>query len=493
MAWAVSSNILGGSRYATAALEEYLAIARVLTDESASLSTLATSWASTGLQMRSAMASSLCPALRGEPTAPNTSHTRMPFMRLLSSCERCSRQCQWIADKTGTLAELLIRAHSLYAQAESDSRSLVDSTVQGSMTVLPLQTALGLGVWSLADIVTTSASSRRSHGASALSSTSWAHQGMMNALGSAVDPLHALTSSQGAVNAGARRLTPITRRIADSRQGDTLTVTQVQSRTPVVTSIHSVDEALANLQRLGTQRAQGAQSSSGLDYATIAVQHYRKADGNSSWLVMITGTDGHPDSPLGWLQNVEAMSSDPEQRRHADSVRLVREAMERAGIGESDEVALVGHSQGGIVAASIAADEQDRYAIRHVVTAGSPIANHPIPEHTWVTSVEIDDELVASLDGASNPQTTPWLTVHGTVHQQDPADQPATPFDASAVEGVDDAQQISHSLPFHQAAYHNAEQLGSPAVQRHERHFQQIVDGELVETTYWQGRMATSP
>ena len=42
-------------------------------------------------------------------------------------------------------------------------------------------------------------------------------------------------------------------------------------------------------------------------------------------------------------------------------------------------MAIVGHSQGGIVAAALASDLKDSYAIDHVVTAGSPVANHPIP------------------------------------------------------------------------------------------------------------------
>lgn len=81
---------------------------------------------------------------------------------------------------------------------------------------------------------------------------------------------------------------------------------------------------------------------------------------------------------------------------------MVAEAMRQAGIGKDEPVALIGHSQGGIVAATLASDWAEEYTIEHVVTAGSPVANHPIPQRTWVTSVEIDDELVAALDGACN-------------------------------------------------------------------------------------------
>lgn len=59
---------------------------------------------------------------------------------------------------------------------------------------------------------------------------------------------------------------------------------------------------------------------------------------------------------------------------------MVQEAMKQAGIKSNEPVALIGHSQGGIVAATIASDLKDDYDIEHVVTAGSPVANHPIPE-----------------------------------------------------------------------------------------------------------------
>ena len=202
------------------------------------------------------------------------------------------------------------------------------------------------------------------------------------------------------------------------------------------------------------------------------------------------------------------MSSDPEQRMHADSARMVLEAMERAGIGKDEPVALIGHSQGGIVAAAIASDMADRYTFEHVVTCGSPVANHPIPERTWVTSVEIDDELVAALDGAANPATENWLTISGTVHKAPgslttsvseegycvPGIGPGAedPFTAASVRDTGEDKEITHWLKYHQAAYQNATDLGSPAVQRHEAHFQEVLDGELVSTTYWQGRMTKS-
>ena len=201
------------------------------------------------------------------------------------------------------------------------------------------------------------------------------------------------------------------------------------------------------------------------------------------------------------------MSSNANRRRNADSFRMVEEAMKQAGIGKDEPVALVGHSQGGIVAAALASDLKDSYTIDHVVTAGSPVANHPIPPKTWVTSIEIEDELVASLDGGRNPSTEQWLTVRGKVTQTTGVTPPTVNADGSCTPGqntgsaesnyagalVADApktKEISHWLKYHQAAYRNATDLGSPAVDAHERHFQQIIDGELIDTRYYEGRMS---
>ena len=51
-------------------------------------------------------------------------------------------------------------------------------------------------------------------------------------------------------------------------------------------------------------------------------------------------------------------------------------------------------------------------------------------------------------------------------------------------------KEISHWLKYHQAAYRNATDLARPPVDAHERHFQQIIDGELIDTRYYEGRMS---
>ena len=99
------------------------------------------------------------------------------------------------------------------------------------------------------------------------------------------------------------------------------------------------------------------------------------------------------------------------------------------------------------------------------------------------------------------------LTVRGKVTQTTGVTPPTVNADGSCTPGqntgsvesnyagalVADApktKEISHWLKYHQAAYRNATDLGSPAVDAHERHFQQIIDGELIDTRYYEGRMS---
>ena len=44
--------------------------------------------------------------------------------------------------------------------------------------------------------------------------------------------------------------------------------------------------------------------------------------------------------------------------------------MKQAGIQPDDPVEIVGHSQGGIIAATAATDFQDKYDIQHIATLG---------------------------------------------------------------------------------------------------------------------------
>lgn len=509
--WQVEASVHGGRGFAPATLEEYTAIAKALDDEASGYDSLSASWGNAALQLQSHRSSApMCATLvGGDPTAAISGHATVPYDALGARCLEHAAACRKLSIELSSTASLLIRAHSLYSDAELAVRRTFTEFIQAGTQWKPGHALVGTAAVGLGGLISGWVIEGKPNASWMSTSTYALQEGVMSGIGSLVG---GIAIGEGVehtdeVNAGAGKIANFSGPVKDIMQGNHLDVKEVYARTEVVRASGSVGDAMENLRRLAEERLGKIDLDSGLEYGTVAIQRYERTDGTNAWLVTIPGTDGKSDSPFGWEQNVELMSDDKERRMRADSVRMVTEAMQQAGIGKDEPVALIGHSQGGIVAATIASDWADDYSIEHVVTAGSPIANHPIPDKTWVTSVEIDDELVAALDGASNPATEQWLTVRGHVSPAPEAtpstindDGSCTPgttpiygqtaYDAAPVAGGGtDGREISHWIKYHQAAYRNATDLGSPALQRHEQHFQQTIDGELRETRYFQGRM----
>lgn len=511
--WQIESTILGGVQR-TAEASQIATVARALEECADGMTSAASGWASASLAMQWHRSGTfMCPTMAGVPYAPG--HASFPYQALDESTARTAAQAQELGGKLARMASLLRRAHSIYDDAESSARRSMNESLQMMTGIMPEYAGLGGLTFAFGSFVVGSIREGNINPIHAIDGLSWAHEGLMSGLGmlvGGINPIDGLRRTDE-VNVAAGRLATLSAPIKGLVQGDILTVTEVRSNTEVVRASSSVADSLENLRRLGEERLGKIELNSGLDYATIAIQRYRKEDGSSAWLVTIPGTDGKFDSPFGWAQNIELMSANPSQRMRADSARMVLEAMEQAGIPSDEPVVLVGHSQGGIVAAAIASDMSNQYDIQHVVTAGSPVANHPIPAKTWVTSIEIEDELVAALDGAPNPTTENWLTIHGkatsipgtgpTSESSASADGQCMPsgtpsdrsrdFSGAAVRDAPQRKEITHWLKYHQAAYQNATDLGSPAVDTHAHHFEEIIDGELEQTRYFQGRMSHLP
>jgi hypothetical protein len=91
----------------------------------------------------------------------------------------------------------------------------------------------------------------------------------------------------------------------------------------------------------------------------------------------------------------------------------VVQAMRDAGIKPGEPVMLVGHSQGGMVAAEVAAGlaGSSQFHITHLVTAGSPIGHIALPPSVQTLSLENRQDIVPLVDGRDNPRTSTQLTV----------------------------------------------------------------------------------
>jgi hypothetical protein len=85
----------------------------------------------------------------------------------------------------------------------------------------------------------------------------------------------------------------------------------------------------------------------------------------------------------------------------------VLQAMAAAGVRPNDDVMLVGHSEGGMVAVQTALScaKSGQFRVTHVVTAGAPIGLTvaKLPGSVQVLAVENHNDIVAHLDGRTNP------------------------------------------------------------------------------------------
>ena len=163
------------------------------------------------------------------------------------------------------------------------------------------------------------------------------------------------------------------------------------------------------------------------DNGEIAIEEHVTVgeDGETtrSWTVDIRGTQSFfigqsgPQDMTTNLQGVAGMAS--------DQLDAIVEAMDAAGISPEEAVEFAGHSQGGIMAAQLAADPavRARYNVVSVVTAGSPTAT-VAPSDVPVLSYENAGDIVPGLDGnatrGDNVTTVRFHDYEATAHPEDP-------------------------------------------------------------------------
>lgn len=163
---------------------------------------------------------------------------------------------------------------------------------------------------------------------------------------------------------------------------------------------------------------------SGNDRSVISVTRIVDADGVVRWRVTLPSTQdwitfaGQDAGRTNDLDSNLALMMMPEFRSQYE--RAVLEAMKEAGVGKDDPVMLVGFSQGGILAGTLAAYNDD-YNWSAVVACGAPIDHMPIPDSTKVVSVQHDGDIVPRLDtivtvGTQGyaQQSPNWTTIQGT-------------------------------------------------------------------------------
>ena len=460
--------------YTGAELEHLTGMADQLNQAGIALTTMQSQWTLTNQAIRRTM-----PGLPALPCAqaavPPPGHAHLPVDLMMTFCRDQSQACEDLRTRLQSVADRLTKAYGLYSQAESFMERLMDSLMSKVFAVFrpsaPLMlgaAGLGLGAAKLTGHLDASQFQEF------LETTAGIHQPLLTAVASGLSSDH--HDPIGGLVTGPGMLVPL---LLAHFQGDHIAIDSVQPRGKGLGEAHDIAGALSNLEALGSCR-------DGIPYATIAVQRYREADGKDRWLVYIPGTSSHLDSPIGWAQNIQLMSDKASVRDRAASLRLVDQAMRDAGVRPDDPVSLVGHSQGGIVAATMASDLPNRYRFDHIVTVGSPIAHRQIGSDTWITSVEMREELVSSLDGADNPSRPNQLTIRGRAGGPPP---PRGSQTGPTVTTTGPGKESTHGMAYQRAAWNDARDQNSPAVHRQDDHFAHAIEGDLQETRYYCGRL----
>ena len=142
---------------------------------------------------------------------------------------------------------------------------------------------------------------------------------------------------------------------------------------------------------------------------TIGIDLFDNPAGNKTAVVYVPGTQtfgfGEGTNPLDMASNIQAMSG----AGQAASEKAVLLAIGQAGIHSADEVILVGHSQGGMVAGNIAAYPSG-FIAAGLVAFGAPLAqikNLKAP----VMAIEHVNDPVPNLSGKANPLKRNWVSV----------------------------------------------------------------------------------
>jgi hypothetical protein len=192
------------------------------------------------------------------------------------------------------------------------------------------------------------------------------------------------------------------------------------------------------------------------DQGTVEVQTLHEPDGSLRHIVYLPGTDDLVTPPWSGDGDARDLPADLRVISGADTTYAegIRRAMTEAGIGPHDPVLLVGHSLGGMEAASMLAHGSG-FDVTHVVTAGSPIAGiHGYPPGSHVLSLENRGDVVPLLDGHDNADSVPQVTVQFDDHETSIAGNHALAHYVRGAGAVDASPDPSireqlHSLRLH--------------------------------------------
>ncbi len=210
----------------------------------------------------------------------------------------------------------------------------------------------------------------------------------------------------------------------------------------VTRTVGVLRETPTNAQRSGTgprspppsgvaDLARRIPSSSGVG-PQIRIERYG-AVARPAWVVYVGGTAAWSPvagkDPWDMTSNVAAVAE-----QSSGSYRAVVEAMHEAGVSRADPVIGVGHSQGGLLVAQLAASEE--FNTVALATFGAPAGQVMIPDAVPVIAAEHSDDLVPALGGAPR-DTTGEGNHHVVVRREVFADRDPPPGEALPAHRMD--------------------------------------------------------
>ena len=143
-------------------------------------------------------------------------------------------------------------------------------------------------------------------------------------------------------------------------------------------------------------------------------------------IAYLPGVDDEVPKPLSHDVNNIANAARPVDGLSSTYEYGVLEALRQNGVQPTDDVTLVGHSQGGAVAINTARDavNSGQFNVTHVITAGAPIgvAALNLPSSVKVLAIENKDDPVPLIDGRGNPDRRNITTVSFRDPNLDPLD-----------------------------------------------------------------------
>jgi hypothetical protein len=196
---------------------------------------------------------------------------------------------------------------------------------------------------------------------------------------------------------------------------------------------------------------------------TIVIERY--ADGKRNlFMVYLPGMRSKNPFNIAEPFNVAASVHELADSEHAACQLAARDALQNAGVGKGDSVVFAGYSQGGLVAAELAA--AGKHNVVGIITVGAPVGHVTIPDSIPVMSLEHANDVVPAIAGKLNPLTENWVTVGREVEVK---------FGQTAL--------VAHELPSYQKTAEMIDESSSIGVARIRDQLLGKFDGfRLVET-----------